>query len=130
MENKKGIYRLNAEFGRMGDLTGIFIANKEHVKILIEYGIEVYWGEVLGKHSEVYGSLDESELTLVSDNPEAIKIIEELRLENGYNPFDYTALNFELEGSEDGDFEDGDFDDMCIGDIVERIIELKNENNK
>lgn len=121
MENKKGIYRLNAEFGRMGDLTGIFIANKEHVKILIEYGIKVYWGEVLGKHSEVYGSIDESELTLVSDNPEAIKIIEELRLENGYNPFDYTAINFQLDGSDEEDF-----DDMSIGDIVERIIELSN----
>jgi hypothetical protein len=120
MENEKGIYRLNFDCGRMGDLSGIFIANKEHVKVLIENKIQVYWGEVLGKHSEIYGPVDESEIVLVSDSPEAIKVIEDLGLENGYNPFDYTALNFQLEGS------DEDFDDMSIDEIVEKIIELKN----
>lgn len=120
MENEKGIYRLYYNCGRMGELTGIFIANKEYVKVLLENKIQVYWGEVLGKHSEVYGSLDESEITLVSDSPEAIKVIQDLRLENGYNPFDYTALNFQLEGS------DENFDDMSVDEIVEKIIELKN----
>jgi hypothetical protein len=121
MGNEKGIYRLNVDFGRMGELSGIFIANKEHVKVLIENNIEVYWGEVLGKHSEVYGLLNESDITLVSDNPEAIKIIEELRLENGYNPFDYSALRFEIEG-----YDDEDYDDMSVFDLVELIIKRKN----
>jgi hypothetical protein len=120
MENEKGIYRLNFDCGRNGVLTGIFIANKEYVKVLIENKIVVYFGEVLGKHSEVYGPIDESEITLVSDNPEAIKIIEDLGLQNGYNPFHYTGLNFKLEGRDDIDFED-----MYIDEIVELIIESK-----
>lgn len=124
MDNKKGIYRLNIDFRRMGDLNGIFIADKEHVEVLIKHGIVVYFGEVLGKHSEIFCSLDESDITLVSDNPEAIKIIKELRLENGYNPFDYSALNFTLDG-----YEDDYFDDMSVSDIVELIINGKSDSD-
>jgi hypothetical protein len=117
MKNTKGIYRLNFDCGRQGSLRGIFIADKEHVKVLIENKIEVYWGEVLGKHSEVYGPMDDGELTLVSDNVEAIKIIEELGLENGYNPFEQTAINFEHEGIEEGEW--------TISDLVTKLIELQ-----
>lgn len=49
----KAIYKLNADYGRNGNLTGVFIAEKEHVAVLLENKIEVYFGEVLGKHSEI-----------------------------------------------------------------------------
>lgn len=122
MENTKGIYRLNFDCGRQGSLQGIFIAEKEYVKTLIENKIEVYFGEVLGKHSEVWGPMDNGELTLVSDSEDAIKVIEDLKLENGYNPFDYTAINFEFEGIEEGDW--------TVLDLVKKIIEVQNQTRK
>ncbi len=113
----KAIYRLKFDCGRQGQLTGVFIAEKEKVKVLLENGIEIYWGEVLGKHSEVYGPLDDGELTMVSESEEAIKVIEELGLESGYNPFEYTAINFSHEGIEEGDW--------TIDELCDKLIELQ-----
>lgn len=89
---ENAVYKFYADCGRQGDLQGLFIAKKEHVKYLIESKIEVYFGEVLGKHSEVYGPIEEHEITFVSDSQEVIDIIKKFNLESGYNPFDYTAI--------------------------------------
>lgn len=47
----KAIYKMDCDCGRMGSLQGVFIAEKEHVTVLLKKKIEVYFGEVLGKHS-------------------------------------------------------------------------------
>lgn len=85
----KAVYKLHYDCGRMGELTGLFIAQKEDVDKLIESGEEVYFGEVLGKHSEVCGPIEENDVTLISAEENVIKLIEEHGLENGFNPFDY-----------------------------------------
>lgn len=85
----KAVYKLHFDCGRMGELTGLFIAEKESVDKLIESGEEIYFGEVLGKHSEVCGPIEENDVTLISTEENVIKIIEEHGLENGFNPFDY-----------------------------------------
>jgi len=59
----------------------------ERVQALI--GKELYFGEVLGKHSEIYGELKEDEVELLTDNPEAVNVVESYNLTTGYNPFDY-----------------------------------------
>jgi len=112
----KGIYRLSVNCGRQGDLHGIFVEHSEDVQALVESGIEVYFGEVLGKHSEIYGSIEATEIALVSTDENAIKVIEELGLENGYNPFDYPAVN------NDGEYED----DTTVREAV-RIFREKGE---
>lgn len=113
----EAIYRMRFDCGRQGELTGIFVAEKAKVKVLLENGIEIYWGEVLGKHSEVYGPLDEGELIEVSDNPDAIKIIKQLKLESGYNPFHYSSFNFE--------HDEIDAEDMGIDELCDKLIELQ-----
>lgn len=95
--NDTAVYKLNFSAGKQGDLEGLFTAKKSHVKWLIDSKIEVYFGEVLGKHSEVYGNIEEKEIIFISDNPEVIKVIADFELENGHNPFYYTPLNFEHE---------------------------------
>lgn len=107
--NEKAVYKLNVSCGRQGDLTGLFIAKKNHVKLLLENKLEVYFGEVLGKHSEIYGKIEEKEIVFVSDSKDVIDVIETHQLENGFNPFDYTAINTERE----------DFEDLTILEIVE-----------
>ncbi len=52
---------------------GLFTATDEEVRGLI--GQELFLGECEGKHSEVYGIIEESEITLVSDNPVVVEAI-------------------------------------------------------
>lgn len=53
--------------GRDGALEGRFIATKEEVAKKI--GEKCYFGSVLGKHSEIFGVLEESDITLVTEDP-------------------------------------------------------------
>lgn len=69
-----------------GTLYGIFVATPEQIDKLI--GQEAYFGEVLGKHSEVYGEISEDNVALLTDNPEVVKWLEEKEGGSiGYNPF-------------------------------------------
>lgn len=87
MNKKLGIYKFHWDCGRQGEVAGIFVASEKDVKSII--GKDVYFGEILGKHSEVYGTIEKGDITLLTDNEEVVKVILDYGLENGYNPFDY-----------------------------------------
>lgn len=92
---EKAVYKFHFDCGRMGELTGLFVESKQKIDWLIKSKLEVYFGEVLGKHSEIFDPVNESDFTMVSDDPKVISIIEENDLSNGFNPFDYTLLGVE-----------------------------------
>jgi hypothetical protein len=54
-------------------------------------GQEVYFGEILGKHSEVYGILEEGDIEEVKVSETTIKEMEEVLGSSisGYNPLNY-----------------------------------------
>ena len=83
------LWKFHWNCGRSGDLYGVFIATEEEVQSLV--GKEVYFGEVLGKHSEVYGTIEQGEITLITDNTEAVKALQEAcgTTISGYNPLHY-----------------------------------------
>lgn len=54
---KEVLYKFYWYCGRMGDVEGVFKAKKSFVESVI--GNNVYFGEILGKHSDVYGTLGE-----------------------------------------------------------------------
>lgn len=85
----KGLYKLNVDCGRNGELDGVFVEEKDMVDILIKERLEVYFGEVLGKHSEIYGSLNEDDITFITDDAAVIEVVEKYKLTSGYNPFHY-----------------------------------------
>lgn len=62
---------------------GLFVATDEEVKNLI--GKEIYFGEFEGKHSELHGTIDDGEITLVSDNPVVVETIGNF----GLNPLEF-----------------------------------------
>ena len=62
---------------------GLFVATDEEVENII--GKEVFFGEIDGKHSEVHGTIERDEITLVSDNPIVINAVGEF----GINPLNY-----------------------------------------
>lgn len=84
----KKLYRFYWDCGRMGDVTGVFIAEAAQVAKAI--GQEAYFGEILGKHSEVSGTLEADHFEVLTDDQEFIKKFEEYGLDGtGYNPLDY-----------------------------------------
>lgn len=85
----RALFKLNIDCGRMGSLEGIFVREESDVKGLIKSGEEVHFGEVLGKHSDVYSVITKSKITLVTREPRVIQIFDEFKLESGINPFDY-----------------------------------------
>lgn len=95
MSKEKAVFKFNADLGRQGTLEGLFIANKKHVDWLVSSGLDVYFGEVLGKHSEIYGTIDTHMITMISDDEDIVKVLEDNDIAVGINPLDYGLLDTE-----------------------------------
>jgi hypothetical protein len=85
----KYLYKFYWDCGRSGELEGLFVATEEEVKAAI--GSEVYFGEVLGKHSEVYGTLDEGDIRKLDVSPEAVEEVSKFlgSCWSGFDPLEY-----------------------------------------
>lgn len=83
----KGIYKLYSDWGRHGTVCGIFVADSADVEKIM--GKKIYFGEILGKHSEVVEEMTPETLYLVTRDPIAVEIFERYGFASGYNPFDY-----------------------------------------
>lgn len=91
----KKLYKFYWDCGRQGEVEGIFIAEEKAVQDII--GAEVYFGEILGKHSEIYGTIEEGEITEIGVSETTIKELQEVigRNISGYNPLDYIEYDEE-----------------------------------
>lgn len=86
------LYKFAWDCGRMGSVEGLFVANETDVAAAI--GKEVCFGEILGKHSEVCGTLTEDDLTVATDDQDFIaKLVGILGTTSisGYNPLSYLS---------------------------------------
>lgn len=81
------LYSMCCDCGRGGSLSGLFIASESPVGLYCEFG------EALGKHSDVQGNIEDSEITIVSEEQDKILWLQGLLGDSvsGYNPFDYTS---------------------------------------
>lgn len=76
--------------GRSGEVNGLFICFKEDLEHT--YGKGIYFGEILGKHSEVYGTLGKEDITIKSEDQDFIEKLESVIGSvniSGYNPLQY-----------------------------------------
>lgn len=98
------LYSFYVDCGRMGSLDGLFIATQEQVDSAI--GKQMYFGEVLGKHSEVQGTLEAHEVTLVSSDQDKVDWLLNLlgTRVSGFNPLEY--IQDQEEEDWDGDEEE------------------------
>lgn len=82
----KSLYKFSHYFGRHGSLEGVFVATEEDIKKIM--GQRVYFGEVLGKHSEVeIDAMEESDIKLLTSDQDFIaKAIEFGIVPMGTNP--------------------------------------------
>lgn len=83
------LYKFYWDCGRAGDLEGVFIAEEKTITNAI--GSEVDFGEVLGKHSYIHGTLDEDDLEVIDMSEELLAELKEKlgRTISGYNPLNY-----------------------------------------
>ncbi len=98
----KKLYKFNWG-GYYGKLTGVFVAESSDVDDAI--GSDVYFGDALGKHSDVMFELTSNMIIECSNDPKFIKKFEDLVGESGYNPLDY------LVDEDDGDWDAEDDED-------------------
>lgn len=93
----------------MGSLEGIFVADPDRVRQLVESGEDVYFGEVLGKHSRIIGPVFDDDLTFVTDDEAIVALFETYSMATGFDPFDYfeneTEDDFEESVSEEEDYQ-------------------------
>lgn len=80
--------------GRQGALDGRFLLNSAEWSLLqkaIALKMHVYFGEVLGKHSEVCGNLSEDDFGIATEDQDWLNKAVELKIsmDTGYNPLDY-----------------------------------------
>lgn len=86
----KVLVSFEQDYGRMGTVDGLFVTTQEKIDAAI--GKEVYFGEILGKHSEIFGPLKKEDFTVKSDDQKFIaQLLQIIGAEtvSGYNPFDY-----------------------------------------
>lgn len=83
------LYSFHWDLGRMGDIEGLFIADSAAVESAL--GRKVYFGEVLGKHSSIHGTLQAWALKVLNVSDSTITELREVAGMNvsGYNPLDY-----------------------------------------
>jgi hypothetical protein len=87
----KILYKFYWDCGRQGDVDGTFVATEEEVAAAM--GKEVYFGEILGKHSEIFGTLEEKDLKVLTDDQKFIEMFEKLVGDVGHNPLRYLSEN-------------------------------------
>ena len=95
--NEYAIYRLDIDFEQQGELTGMFIAKKIDVKLLLENNLTIYFGEVLGKHSEIYTKIKRHHIKFITDDLIAVDIFRKYNLGIGFNPFEYQIIDDDRE---------------------------------
>lgn len=86
----KKLYEFYHGCGRMGELEGLFIAEERDIEKII--GKEIYFGEVLGKHSEIIIDIDKIDIVVKTDDQEFIAFAEKYIGKgtlSGHNPLDY-----------------------------------------
>jgi len=83
------LWSFNLDCGRMGELESLFVANESDIESAI--GKTVYFGEVLGKYSEIFFKLEKDMLKEVGGAILAIGLFVVFKSHNicGKNPLDY-----------------------------------------
>lgn len=95
----KALWKLHFSAGRMGTVHGMFVATDEEIEAAM--GQRLYFGEVLGKHSEIEGPLDKEDITRVTDDEAFVSKFEEYECSSGYNPLNYLPEEEDEESDEE-----------------------------
>jgi hypothetical protein len=86
---------------------GLFVATPQ--QILNLYGKNVNFGEALGKHSEVYGVIEDKDITKLDVSSSAVEEVSKVlgMTWSGYNPLEYLddGVDDDMDNSDGDNFE-------------------------
>jgi len=87
----KVLARFHWDCGRMGHVEGLFVTTPQALQAA--YGKHVYFGEILGKHSDISGPLGEGDIRILTDDADFLAKLETFVGADvaGYNPLNYLA---------------------------------------
>ncbi len=74
---------------RYAFLGGLFVSTQEQIDAAM--GKSIWLGGKAGKHSEIYGDLEEGDLTVMSEDQKFIEEFERTVGEHGFNPLKYIS---------------------------------------
>lgn len=116
---EKLLVKYNEDFGRMGNLEGLFVCTQDELDDI--KGRMIQFGEVLGKHSNVYSDETYVKCRVISKDQEFIADLLTVSGYNtvcGFNPLDYTEeCEYQyIQGEEECGNEDCDW---CFGETDE-----------
>lgn len=85
------LWKFYWDCGRMGSVEGLFVATEDEVRAAI--GKHVYFGEILGKHSDIFGDIDEGDIQKLDLDSNTVEKVTALLCEtwSGYNPLQYLS---------------------------------------
>lgn len=85
----KNLYKFKWDCKRQGYIEGLFIS--EEKEVMLAEGKEAYFGEILGKHSDVYGTLEGGDVVKIDISKETLEELESIFGcdISGYNPLNY-----------------------------------------
>jgi hypothetical protein len=84
---------MDLDYGRSGSIDGLFVVSREDFDLAVKHNPNVYFGEVLGKHSEVCPDFNEIDFEVLSEEQDKIEWFEQAIGCSGYNPFDKLEEN-------------------------------------
>jgi hypothetical protein len=112
----KILVRFEIDYDRQGSVDGLFVTTKEQMEALS--GVNINFGEILGKHSEVWiDDFNWTEFcTVLTDEQDKIEFLIDLLGWNisGYDPSDYyniTESDEYYEGKESNDISECEYDE-------------------
>lgn len=85
------LYKFEAHFGRMGDVSSLFVAGENEIKAAL--GREACFGEILGKHSEISCVLAAEHFKALDTDAAFVAKFEELGCASGHNPLHYLDVD-------------------------------------
>jgi hypothetical protein len=89
MNETKHVYQWFWDCGRHGSLEGLFVATEGRIKEA--EGKEAYFGEVLGKHSDVWVELESKHFSKLSSDENVVEFVKD-HGPFGYNPLHYIGI--------------------------------------
>ncbi len=117
------LYRYHAYCGRMGTLNGVFAVDDEGeacLRALIESRRAIYFGEVLGKHSEVTVVLEPKDLSVFNATTEEVAtVIRVFGLATLDRPFGVISGFCPLDCEGTSEVDDEDLLEWCRGDAAQ-----------
>ena len=91
------LYKFRWDAGRMGSVHSTFLADSDFVEKCM--GQHIDFGEILGKHSEITGTLTAEDLEVLTDDQEFLAKFKQILggFSVGHNPLDYLPEEFDPE---------------------------------